>query len=122
MKLVRSKDRPDREADPRTFSGPALVQPLLGRGDGAGVRLYRVAFEPGVRMSWHRHDGAQILVGLSGRCVVGNRAGEEVELTERDVVVVEPHEEHWHGAAAEAPGAHLAINLGGETVWLEPVV
>jgi quercetin dioxygenase-like cupin family protein len=78
-----------------------------------------VAFEAGARMNWHRHDGPQLLLGLSGRCVVENRAGERMEIGEGDLVVVEAGEEHWHGAAAEAGGVHLAVNLGDATEWLE---
>ncbi len=36
-----------------------------------------------------------------------------------DLVVIGPEEEHWHGAAPGTAGAHLAINLGTETRWLE---
>lgn len=119
MKLITGTSRPPREADPETFVLPAFTQALVGKGDGLPVRVYRVGFEAGSRMSWHRHDGAQLLYGLSGTCVVVNRAGEEVRLGPGDIVVVEPHEEHWHGAPQDAPGEHLAINLGSETVWLE---
>ena len=46
--------------------------------------------------------------------------GTEFPLHTGDVVVVEPGEEHWHGAAPGTVGEHLAINTGGETTWLEP--
>ena len=36
-----------------------------------------------------------------------------------DVVVIDPGEEHWHGAAPGSAGEHLAINLGADTHWLE---
>ena len=35
------------------------------------------------------------------------------------VVVIDPDEEHWHGAAPGTAGEHLAINAGAETTWLE---
>jgi hypothetical protein len=34
------------------------------------------------------------------------------------VVVIDPDEEHWHGAAPGRAGEHLAINTGAETSWL----
>jgi quercetin dioxygenase-like cupin family protein len=71
-------------------------------------------------MNWHRHDAPQLLYGLEGTCVVANRAGEMVTIGPGDLAIVEPHEEHWHGTPEASAGAHLAINLGSETVWLEP--
>ena len=119
MRSIPASSRPGNPADPATFLGDATTQALLGRDDGLPLRMYRVAFEPGARMNWHRHDGLQLLLGLSGRCVVENRAGERVEIGAGDLVVVEAGEEHWHGAPTDAAGAHLAINLGESTDWLE---
>ena len=48
-----------------------------------------------------------------------DRAGEELVLDPGDVVVIEAGLEHWHGAAPDGPGAHLAINVGTETNWLD---
>lgn len=118
MRSISAASRPPRGADPATFVDRATTQALLGRDDGLPLRMYRVSFEAGSRMNWHRHDGPQILLGLSGRCVVGNRAGERVEIGVGDLVVVEAEEEHWHGAPAGNSGAHLAINLGNATEWL----
>ena len=119
MRRISADSRPTNSADPDTFVLPATTQALLGRDDGLPLRMYRVAFEPGSRMNWHRHNGPQLLLGLSGRCVVENREGARVEIGEGDLVVVEAGEEHWHGAPAGQEGAHLAINLGDKTDWLE---
>lgn len=121
MRLISAAGHPPRAADPAHFSSAALAQALLGRDDGLPVRVYRVDFEPGCRMNWHRHDGPQLLYGLEGTCIVANRAGDAVTIGAGDLVVVDAGEEHWHGAGPESAGAHLAINLGGETIWLEPV-
>jgi quercetin dioxygenase-like cupin family protein len=59
------------------------------------------------------------LFGLAGTCVVVDRAGTELVLAEGDVVVIEAGNEHWHGAAPGTAGAHLAINLGTNTTWLD---
>jgi quercetin dioxygenase-like cupin family protein len=95
------------------------MQPLLGPSDQLPVRVYRVTFGEGARTHWHRHDDVQVLYGLSGTCVVVDRMGIELPLHAGDVVVIDPDEEHWHGAAAGMTGEHLAINTGGETTWLE---
>lgn len=120
MKLIRDVDRPPTPSDPKNFVLPARTQRLLGGEDDQAVRLYRVAFEEGARTWWHTHDDApQLLYGLSGTCVVVDRAGRELRLGRGDLVIVEAGEEHWHGAAPGTTGEHLAINLGTRTTWLE---
>jgi 4-carboxymuconolactone decarboxylase len=106
-------------ADPNNFVLPATMQRLLGRDDGEAVRLYRVEFSEGARTNWHVHDDSQLLFGLSGTCVVVDREGVELRLAEGDLVVIDAGKEHWHGAAPGSDGAHLAINLGSDTTWLE---
>lgn len=119
MRRIESSTRAHEPADPNTFVLPATMQRMLGRTDGEAVRLYRVSFEEGARTNWHTHDDAQLLFGLSGRCVVVDREGVTLPLEEGDVVVIGAGEEHWHGAAPGGSGAHLAINLGGHTEWLD---
>jgi len=110
---------PHNPADAANFVVPARMQRLLGRDEGEAVRLYRVTFDEGGRTNWHRHDRAQLLFGLSGRCLVVDRAGTQLTLEPGDVVVIDADEEHWHGAAPGGGGEHLAINTGEETTWLE---
>jgi len=120
MRLISATDRAHGSADPSNFHMSALMQRMVGAEDDAGVRLYRVSFSEGARTHWHRHDAPQLLFGLSGRCLVVNRGGAEVLLGPGDVVVIEPGEEHWHGAAPGTEGEHLAVNLGQTTTWLDP--
>ncbi len=120
MRAIDSSGLPHGEADPNSFVLPALMQRLLGRDDELPVRLYRVTFGEGGRTHWHTHNDIQLLFGLSGRCLVVDRAGTELYLKPGDVVVIDPEKEHWHGAAPGTAGEHLAINLGSETIWLEP--
>ena len=119
MKYISGASLPHEPADPKNFVLPATMQRLLGREDEESVRLYRVSFESGARTNWHTHNDTQLLFGLSGRCIVADRAGEELVLDPGDVVVIEAGLEHWHGAAPDGPGAHLAINVGTETNWLD---
>lgn len=119
MKRIDQSTRPPAPADPDNFVLPARMQRLLDKDDGEPARLYRVTFDEGARTNWHAHDAPQLLFGLSGRCVVVDRAGTVLILEPGDVVVIDPGEEHWHGAAPGGDGAHLAINLGEETTWLE---
>lgn len=119
MRRIDGGELPHNPADPANFVLPARMQRLLGRDDAESVRLYRVSFDEGARTNWHTHDASQLLFGLSGRCLVVDRSGNEVVLEAGDVVVIEGGEEHWHGAAPGGGGEHLAINTGSETVWLE---
>lgn len=119
MRRIARADRSVSPSDPSNFVPPGTMQRMVGADDGQAVRLYRVSFDEGARTYWHRHDDAQLLFGLSGRCVVVDREGEELALGPGDVVVIDAGEEHWHGAAPGSAGEHLAINLGGETTWLE---
>ena len=118
MHRIPGSSRPHLEADPSNFEMPALMQRLLGADDGVGARLYRVTFAEGSRTHWHVHDAPQLLFGLSGRCLVVSRDGTELPLGPGDLVVIQPGEEHWHGAAPDSAGEHLAINLGETTTWL----
>lgn len=119
MRAIDHTSRPHGGADANNFALPALMQPLLGPADGLAVRLYRVTFGEGARTNWHKHDDVQVLYGLSGTCVVVDREGNELRLHAGDVVVIDPGEEHWHGAAPNSAGEHLAINAGAETTWLD---
>jgi quercetin dioxygenase-like cupin family protein len=119
VRRVDQSSVPHRPADANHFVLPARMQRLLGRDAGEAVRLYRVSFDEGARTNWHRHDAPQLLFGLSGRCVVVDRSGDDLLLEPGDVVVIDAGEEHWHGAAPGGPGEHLAINVGEETTWLE---
>ena len=119
MKRIDGAELPHNPGDPNNFVLPATMQRLLGRDDGESVRLYRVTFDEGARTHWHTHNDSQLLFGLSGRCVVVDRDGRELFLEPGDVVVIEAGLEHWHGAAPGGDGAHLAINVGTETTWLE---
>ena len=119
MRLIDSATCPTGGADPNNFVLPATFQRLLGPDDALPARLYRVTFDEGARTHWHVHDNFQLLFGLSGTCVVVDRDGTELVLREGDVAVIDPDEEHWHGAAPGGGGEHLAINLGSVTTWLD---
>jgi len=119
MRVIGKTERAHGLVDDANFVLPALTQPMLGRDDGAPVRAYRVTFGEGGRTYWHSHDDVQILFGLSGQCVVKDRAGEEINLNPGDMVIIDAGEEHWHGASSGTDGEHLAINLGSHTTWLE---
>ena len=119
MRIARSSETPFEPMDTTNFTGPVSRRDLgpTDALDGTGLV---VAFDPGVRNSWHRHPRGQLLYVLDGIARVGTRDGQVVELAAGDLVEAPADEEHWHGASEDAPMTHLALSFG-DTVWLEPV-
>lgn len=74
------------------------------------VRSSEVTFRPGERTKFHTHEGIQILYVTEGTGVVGNRE-EEQTVSEGDLILFPPGEEHWHGNTddAESPFSHLFV-------------
>jgi len=105
------KGTPSRVGEADTFSGRAMLDPLLEDGNGE-VRINSVMFSPGGRTFWHSHAAGQVLI-------VG-RDGHRERLNPGDVVWAPPGEVHWHGAAPESFINHTAISLG-LTDWAEQV-
>jgi quercetin dioxygenase-like cupin family protein len=116
----RMGGQPSRMGDEGTFSGRAMLDPLLDDGAAARVRVNSVVFEPGGRTHWHSHTDGQVLLVASGRGMVENRDGDRHVLEPGDLVWAPPGEEHWHGAAPDSFLAHTAVSLG-VTRWHEEV-
>ena len=108
------------DADRKTFSGPARVKRLGAAGLSPGIRAFRVAFEPGARTHWHAHSGPQLLIVVEGRCLVQRWGDSAITAEVGDVVHIPAGQKHWHGAGAQGPGTHIAINVDAETTWMEP--
>ena len=119
MRFARSSEAPLETMGTATFTGPAWRRDL-GRIDALDGTAVLVTFDAGVRNSWHRHSGGQVLYLVEGVGRVGTRDGQVTELRAGDLVEAPPDEEHWHGAVEGEPMTHLALSFG-ETVWLERV-
>jgi 4-carboxymuconolactone decarboxylase len=107
-------------ADPKTFSGRARVKRLGSAGASPGVKAFRVAFEPGARTHWHAHSGPQLLIVVEGRCLVQRWGDALISAEVGDVIHIPPGQKHWHGASAQGPTTHVALNVDAETTWMEP--
>ena len=119
MRIARTSETPIEAMGTDTFTGPAGRRDL-GRIDALDGTALVVEFQAGVRNSWHRHSGGQVLYVLDGVARVGTRDVPVVELRPGDLVEAPPDEEHWHGASEGEPMTHLALSFGA-TVWLERV-
>ncbi len=116
----RKGDQASRAGDEGTFSGRAMLDPVLDDGAAGKVRVNSVVFEPGGRTYWHSHADGQALIVASGRGMVENRDGDRHVLQAGDMVWAPPGEQHWHGAAPDSFLTHTAVSLG-LTSWLEEV-
>lgn len=64
------------------------------------VRTGEVSFRSGERTKFHTHDGIQILYVTEGFGVVGTREDQRT-VTEGDMILFSPGEEHWHGTTGD---------------------
>jgi quercetin dioxygenase-like cupin family protein len=80
-----------------------------------------VRFTPGARTNWHSHALGQVLHITDGVGLVGTRDGNVLRVRAGETVKCPAGEEHWHGATDTTLMAHLALVVGDETPWLEPV-
>jgi len=113
------KGTPSRVGEADTFSGQAMLDPLLEDANGQ-VRINSVLFTPGGRTFWHSHAAGQVLIVGSGYGMVETRDGDRQRLNPGDVVWAPPGEVHWHGAGPDSFINHTAISLGA-TDWAEQV-
>jgi quercetin dioxygenase-like cupin family protein len=75
----------------------------------ARVQAKRVTFAAGAHTMWHTHPLGQTLYVLSGSGLVQRESGPLMEIRPGDIVWIEPHENHWHGAGPTTSMCHLAI-------------
>ena len=119
MKIARGSETPFEPMANDNFSRPVRRRDL-GRTSVLDGTALLVAFDAGVRNSWHSHSGGQILYVLDGVGRVGTRDGTVAEVRAGDLVEAPPDEQHWHGASEDAAMTHLALSFG-EPAWFEPV-
>jgi quercetin dioxygenase-like cupin family protein len=106
------------------FTGPVRIDPLFGAVEPSRVTAGIVTFEPCARSAWHTHPLGQKLIVTFGCGRVQRWGGPIEEIRPGDVVIIEPGEKHWHGAAPTTAMTHIAIqeSLEGRNVdWLEKV-
>lgn len=121
MERLADAERSPETADPRHFDGSATLTRFLASRAEARGRVYRVRFDAGARTHWHAHTDVQVLYVLEGRCRIQTWGGPPLVAEAGDVVRFEGGEKHWHGATADGPMTHLAVNLGDRTEWIEAV-
>ena len=113
VKIVTQKfDEGDWQSDPQMFIGEVRRQELVTERDVPGQRVTSITFLNGARNRWHRHSTEQVLIVTDGIGIIADASG-QYQITPGDIVVVQPDERHWHGAAPACTMTHLAILLPG---------
>jgi quercetin dioxygenase-like cupin family protein len=102
-------------ADDAHFTGKTVTM------ETAGVALTRRRFEAGARTAWHSHPRGQLLLVEEGRARIQKQGQSFKDMGPGESDFTGPNIVHWHGAAPTSPLVHVAVNLGGETKWLEKV-
>lgn len=116
---------PTTDADvfehPVQESAVLLAKGVSSEFNGNSVRASEVTFRAGERTKWHTHDGVQILYVTHGEGIVATRA-EEHAVSEGDLVVFSPDEEHWHGNTPEAAAPFSHISFIAQPEGADPTV
>lgn len=113
MKRFQQNRAEAMPSDNDIFLGDVSMQNLVTDQDAPMLRVTSVVFDDGARNRWHTHTTEQVLVITSGSGTVATRQ-EELHVEPGDVILIEPNEEHWHGAQAGTSMTHLAVLVPGE--------
>jgi quercetin dioxygenase-like cupin family protein len=120
MRIIRPADASSSGPEAEHFTG-AVHLARAEVGDDPPMVPVVVSFAPGARTDWHVHPGGQTLFVMSGRGRIGDRDGSMATFGPGDIVLAEPGEVHWHGAAPDSSMVHLSVT-NETTIWTdEPV-
>jgi len=122
MRVIRNDSLAAEPADADKFTGPVWRSDIIEPADRSHLSGLRFVYAPGARSHWHIHEREQAIVAVLGHGLVAwEGLGEPLSLSPGDWWHVTPGVPHWHGAAPDAPFAHLAVTAGGSTTWLHAV-
>ncbi len=113
MRITRADTSGLPRSDNPIFVGEVAAQTIVDDAAAELLRVTAVTFRDGARNRWHRHTTEQVLVVTHGEGIIADDAGERA-IKAGDVVLVQPNERHWHGAAPGKDMTHLAILLPGQ--------
>jgi quercetin dioxygenase-like cupin family protein len=124
MQISPSDDRSPSPGPAETFTGQVSVTPLFSATSYSATSGGQVSFTPCARSAWHTHPAGQTLIVTAGSGWVQEWGGSKQQIAAGDVIVTAPGIKHWHGAAADTPMTHIAIQNavdGANVNWLEHV-
>lgn len=106
------------------FSGVVSILPLFNPNEASTGGAGQVTFEPGARTAWHSHPAGQRLIVTAGTGWIQQEGQDRITVREGDVVWFAPGVRHWHGATADGPMTHIAVQDtidGSNAEWMEHV-
>ena len=124
MEIIRASDRVIGDGPGEWFTGGVRIERYAQATEPARAGCANVVFSAGARTAWHTHPLGQLLIITVGLGWVQRDGGPVEAVAAGDVVVFQAGERHWHGARADSPMTHIAIQeaLNGVAVtWLEHV-
>jgi quercetin dioxygenase-like cupin family protein len=107
MEIIRTGDTARGPA--AWFTGTVFIDTVAAAAEGRRLSASNVHFAPGARTAWHSHPRGQSLWVIEGVGLVGRRGGPIEVIRPGDRVLIQPGEEHWHGASAARFMTHLAM-------------
>jgi quercetin dioxygenase-like cupin family protein len=110
--VTQNFDHSVAESNPPMFIGEVRRQQIVADEDAPALRASAISFLDGARNRWHHHSTEQVLVVTHGVGIIADASGER-RIQAGDVVLVQPNERHWHGAAPGEDLTHLSILLPG---------
>ena len=124
MDIIHLEDQQTVQGPSDTFTGEVWIDGLFTAPSPAEVSTGSVTFAPGARTHWHTHPLGQLLIVTDGEGWIQIEGQERQPITEGDMVWIEPHTRHWHGAQADRAMTHIAIQQsedGSPVTWQGPV-
>lgn len=89
--------------------------------DAADVRAVRFRYEAGARSHWHTHDGSLVLVIEQGKGRIQIKGQPIGDFGPGEPILLPAKVPHWHGAAPNEGLTWLAMAVGRNVTWMEPV-
>ncbi len=124
MKVMRQDQVGIRRGDEERFTGAVWLEVVTEIPPPAGLKIYRVFFDPKARTAWHAHPDGQVLHIVTGMARIQRWNGSVVEVGPGHTVYFDPGEKHWHGAAPNGFMVHYAISpvtTEEDTNWMAKV-
>lgn len=106
------------------FTGTVKVTNIFKKTEWMPFSGGLVEFSPNARSAWHTHPAGQTLIVTAGKILTATKSGIAQIAEPGDAVLCPPNVEHFHGAAGNEKGAHIALTgyLGHQNVtWLKKV-
>jgi quercetin dioxygenase-like cupin family protein len=117
--LGAQTDRPAATAKPQgpmpNFTG------TVANVEATDVRGVRFRYDAGARSYWHVHDGSLVLLIEQGRGRFQIKGQPIREFGPGEPIVLPANVPHWHGASPGEGLTWVALSIGRNVKWMEPV-